>query len=153
MLLDEPEAGSDVGALYESAVQTRTDLCHHRQQDLHLFRRARPGREHHPSCSGAHLKARRPGTAGISLFWCPKSGVNDDGRLGEPNDIVSPGRGEDGDPRQRHLLHGAWQQGAAAGECCWARKQGHARHVPDDERRLLVGTQGLACASPAYMYA
>jgi len=55
MLLTEPEAGSDVGALTTTAVpEPRRHVLHHRQQDLYLLGRTRPGREHHSPGAGPH---------------------------------------------------------------------------------------------------
>ena len=54
MQLTEPQAGSDVGALRtQGRARRRRHLSHHRQEDLHHLRRARPHRQHHPFRAGA----------------------------------------------------------------------------------------------------
>ena len=55
MNLTEPHCGTDLGLLKTKAVRERRRLLrHHRPEDLHLRRRARPCRKHHPSGAGAH---------------------------------------------------------------------------------------------------
>ena len=39
----------------------------------------------------ARIDGAAPGTRGISLFIVPKIWVNEDGSLGEPNDVVTVG--------------------------------------------------------------
>lgn len=88
MNLTEPGAGSDVGDILSKAYPTETpgvykikgtkqfisagdsDLV---SNIIHLVL--------------ARIEGGREGTAGISLFMVPKNWVNDDGSLGEPNDV------------------------------------------------------------------
>ena len=59
MCLTEPHCGTDLGLLRTKAVPAeRRQLPHHRDQDLHLGRRARPDREHRAPRPGP--AARRP---------------------------------------------------------------------------------------------
>ena len=54
MHLTEPQAGSDVGALRTRAERAaRRHLPHHRAEDIHHLRRARPHRQHHSLRAGA----------------------------------------------------------------------------------------------------
>ncbi len=53
MCLTEPHCGTDLGLLRTKAEpQPDGSYQHHRQQDLHLGRRARHGRQHHPPGAG-----------------------------------------------------------------------------------------------------
>lgn len=92
MNLTEPGAGSDVGDLLSRAYPTETpgiykikgtkQFISYGQHDLteniiHLVL--------------ARIEGCREGTSGISLFIVPRYWVNDDGSLGESNDIVTVG--------------------------------------------------------------
>ena len=55
MNLTEPQCGTDLGpAAHQGGQAGRRQLQDHRHQDLHLLRRARSHRKHHPSGAGAH---------------------------------------------------------------------------------------------------
>jgi hypothetical protein len=91
MLLTEPEAGSDVGALTTSAKPNGDGTYSITGNKIFVS-----GGEHdmapniiHPVL--ARIEGAPAGTAGISLFIVPKIWVNDDGSLGEPNDAVCTG--------------------------------------------------------------
>ena len=72
MLLTEPEAGSDVGALTTTAVRNSDGTyIADRQQDLHHQRRARPGRKHHPPGAGPH-RGRPAGHQGDFVIHRPQ---------------------------------------------------------------------------------
>ena len=134
MLLTEPEAGSDVGALTTSAV--RNDDGTYSISGSKIFI---SGGDHdlseniiHPVL--ARIEGAPAGTKGISLFLVPKFRVNDDGSLGEFNDVVCTGIEE------KMGIHGnstcSLTLGGKGG--CRGRsgrgKQGDAGHVFDDER-------------------
>ena len=140
MNLTEPQAGSDVGLSTTKAVP----------QDDGTYRSPAPRSssrfgEHDLAENIIHLVlARTPdapaGTKGISLFLVPKFLVDDDGSLGERNDVrcvsIEHKMGIHASPtcvmslrrrRRRHRLPG--RRGAP----------GHAGHVHDDERRPTRG--------------
>ena len=74
MCLTEPQCGTDLGLIRTRAVPDGgRQLPHHRHQDLHQRRRARPDREHRPS--GAGEAARCPGRAraASACSSCPSS--------------------------------------------------------------------------------
>ncbi len=121
MCLSEPHAGSDVGATRTRAASHRGQrLRDHRHQVLDL------GGDHDLTENIVHLVLARiegapAGTKGLSLFIVPKVWVNDDGSLGEPNDVTTgldraqdrhPGLG-DGGPELR-------RRRAAAAASWWA---------------------------------
>ena len=155
MVLTEPEAGSDVGALTTSAVKNDDGTYSITGNKIFIS-----GGEHdlseniiHPVL--ARIEGAPEGTKGVSLFIVPKIWVNDDGSLGEPNDVVCTGieekMGIHGNGTCSLALGGKGNcRGMLLGE---AHKGMRAMFQMMNEARLLVGLQGLACASSAYMYA
>jgi alkylation response protein AidB-like acyl-CoA dehydrogenase len=135
MLLTEPEAGSDVGALTTSAVKNDDGTYSITGNKIFIS-------------SGEHTK-------GISLFLVPKIRVNDDGSLGEFNDVVCTG------VEEKLGIHGnatcslsLGSKGNCQGTLLGEKNKGmRAMFQMMNEARLLVGLQGLACASAAYLYA
>jgi hypothetical protein len=103
----------------------------------------------------ARIEGAPAGTAGISLFIVPKVWVNDDGSLGEPNDVVCTGieekMGIHGNTTATLALGTKGKcRGTLLGE---ANKGMRAMFLMMNDARLMVGNQALACASSAYMYA
>ncbi|MFO7556060.1 MAG: acyl-CoA dehydrogenase [Desulfobacterales bacterium] len=155
MLLTEPEAGSDVGVLTTTAVKNDDGTYSITGNKIFIS-----GGEHdlteniiHPVL--ARIEGAPEGTKGISLFIVPKIWVNDDGSLGEFNDVVCTGieekMGIHGNSTCSLTLGGKGKcKGMLLGE---ENKGMRAMFQMMNEARLLVGLQGLACASPAYMYA
>ncbi|NTV74500.1 MAG: acyl-CoA dehydrogenase, partial [Holophaga sp.] len=155
MLLTEPEAGSDVGALTTTATPNPDGTYSITGNKIFIS-----GGEHdltpniiHPVL--ARIEGAPAGTAGISLFVVPKIRVNDDGSLGEPNDVVCTGIEE------KMGIHGnatcsialgakGGCRGTLLGE---ANKGMRAMFMMMNDARLMVGNQGLSCASPSYLYA
>jgi alkylation response protein AidB-like acyl-CoA dehydrogenase len=85
--LTEPQAGSDLAALRSRAVP---EGDHYRISGNKIFI---TWGEHDMAENIVHLVLARlpdapPGVKGISLFLCPKFLVNDDGSLGERNDLA-----------------------------------------------------------------
>jgi len=155
MLLTEPEAGSDVGALTTSAV--KNDDGTYSITGNKIFG---SGGEHdlaenilHPVL--ARIEGAPAGTKGISLFLVPKIWVNDDGSLGESNDVVCTGIEE------KMGIHGnstcsltLGSKGKCRGTLLGEENKGmRAMFQMMNGARLLVGLQGFVCASSAYMYA
>ncbi len=87
MNLTEPEAGSDVGALRTKAVPNGDGSWAITGSKIFIS-----WGDHDMADNVIHLVLARtpdapPGTKGISCFVVPKIMVNDDGTLGEPNDL------------------------------------------------------------------
>jgi alkylation response protein AidB-like acyl-CoA dehydrogenase len=155
MLLTEPEAGSDVGNLATTAV--KNDDGTYRISGNKIFISAG---DHdmvdnivHPVL--ARIEGAPAGTKGISLFLVPKYRVNDDGSLGEFNDVVCTGlehkMGINGNATCSLTLGG---KGQCLGELLGEENKGmRAMFLMMNEARLLVGMQGFCCASPSYMNA
>ncbi|MGB5991900.1 MAG: acyl-CoA dehydrogenase [Desulfobacterales bacterium] len=155
MLLTEPEAGSDVGALTTFAVKNDDGTYSITGNKIFIS-----GGEHNLSENIIHpvlarIEGAPEGTKGISLFLVPKIWVNDDGGIGEFNDVVCTGieekMGIHGNSTCSLMLGGKGKcRGMLLGE---ENKGMRAMFLMMNEARLLVGLQGLACASSAYMYA
>jgi hypothetical protein len=155
MLLTEPEAGSDVGSLTTSAVKNGDGTYSITGNKIFIS-----AGEHdlakniiHPVL--ARIEGAPEGTKGISLFLVPKIWVNDDGSLGEDNDVVCTGveekMGIHGNATCSLTLGG---KGRCRGTLLGEEDKGmRAMFLMMNEARLLVGLQGLACASSAYIYA
>ena len=155
MLLTEPEAGSDVGALTASAVQNDDGTYSITGNKIFISSGEHDLSENiiHPVL--ARIEGAPPGTKGISLFLVPKLWVNDDGSLGEFNDVVCTGieekMGIHGNSTCSIALGGKGKcRGTLLGE---ENKGMRAMFLMMNEARLLVGLQGFGCASSAYMYA
>jgi alkylation response protein AidB-like acyl-CoA dehydrogenase len=155
MLLTEPEAGSDVGALTTTAVKNPDGTYAITGNKIFISSGEHDLAENiiHPVL--ARIEGAPAGTKGISLFLVPKIWVNDDGSLGEFNDVVCTGieekMGIHGNVTCSLALGGKGQcRGTLLGE---ENKGMRAMFLMMNEARLLVGLQGLSCASSAYMYA
>ena len=103
----------------------------------------------------ARIEGAPPGTKGISLFLVPKFWVNDDGSLGEFNDVVCTGiekkMGIHGNSTCSMDLGGKGKcRGTLLGE---ENKGMRAMFLMMNEERLQTGLAGFCCASSAYMYA
>ena len=155
MLLTEPEAGSDVGALTTTAVKNGDGTYSITGSKIFISAGEHDLAENiiHPVL--ARIEGAPEGTKGISLFLVPKIRVNDDGSLGEPNDVVCTA------VEEKMGIHGnatcalsLGSKGACRGTLLGEENKGvRAMFLMMNEARLLVGLQGLACASASYMYA
>ena len=155
MLLTEPEAGSDLGPLTTSAVKNDDGTYSITGNKIFISSGDHDMAENiiHPVL--ARIEGAPPGTKGISLFLVPKTWVNDDGSLGEPNDVVCTG------VEEKMGIHGnatcslsLGSKGKCRGMLLGEENKGmRAMFQMMNEARLLVGLQGLACASTAYLYA
>ncbi|WP_052666140.1 acyl-CoA dehydrogenase [Nitriliruptor alkaliphilus] len=156
MNLTEPQAGSDVGAVTTKAVPAGDGSYRITGQKIYIT-----FGEHQLTDNIIHLVLARlpdapPGTKGISLFIVPKFLVNEDGSLGERNDVkvvslehklgihASPtcvmAYGEDGDGAVGYLV----------GEPHTGMR---GMFTMMNDARLGVGIQGLAIAERAYQQA
>lgn len=155
MLLTEPEAGSDVGALTTTAVKNDDGTYSITGNKIFISSGDNDLVENiiHPVL--ARIEGAPAGTDGISLFLVPKIWVNDDGSLGEANDVVCTGieekMGIHASPTCSLTLGGKGQcRGTLLGK---ENKGMRAMFVMMNEARLEVGMQALGCASASYMNA
>jgi alkylation response protein AidB-like acyl-CoA dehydrogenase len=155
MLLTEPEAGSDVGNLSTSAVKNEDGTYSITGNKIFISAGEHDMVENivHPVL--ARIEGAPAGTKGISLFLVPKYRVNDDGSLGQFNDVVCTGiehkMGINGNATCSLTLGG---KGQCVGELLGEANKGmRAMFLMMNEARLLVGMQGFCCASASYMNA
>ncbi len=155
MLLTEPEAGSDVGALTTAAVKNDDGTYSITGSKIFISSGEHDMAENiiHPVL--ARIEGAPAGTKGISLFIVPKFWVNEDGSLGEFNDVVCTGieekMGIHGNSTCSLTMGGKnGCRGLLLGE---KNKGMRAMFLMMNEARLLVGLQGYTCASNAYLYA
>ena len=155
MLLTESEAGSDVGALTTKAVKNEDGTYSITGNKIFISSGDSDLTENiiHPVL--ARIEGAPEGTAGISLFIVPKIWVNEDGSLGEPNDVVCTGleekMGLHGSPTCSMALGG---KGTCKGFLLGQENKGmRAMFVMMNEARMDVGLQGLGCASTSFMNA
>ncbi|MBT7091640.1 MAG: acyl-CoA dehydrogenase, partial [Bacteroidetes bacterium] len=155
MLLTEPGAGSDVGALTTKAVKNDDGTYSITGEKIFIS-----GGDHdlteniiHPVL--ARIEGAPEGTKGISLFLVPKIRVNSDGSLGESNDVLCTGI------EHKMGIHGnstcslsLGSNGNCVGTLLGEENKGmKAMFLMMNEARLMVGLQGFCCATSAYMYA
>jgi alkylation response protein AidB-like acyl-CoA dehydrogenase len=156
MNLTEPDAGSDVGALRTKAVKQDDGSYRISGQKIYIT-----FGEHSFTDNIVHLVLARtpdapPGTKGISLFIVPKFLVNDDGTLGERNDV--------------HIVSVEHKMGIKASPTCVLaygdRSDGAVGYLVGEENagmrymftmmnnaRLGVGVEGLGVSERAYQKA
>ncbi len=155
MLLTEPEAGSDVGALTTKAVRNDDGTYTITGNKIFISSGENDLVENiiHPVL--ARIEGAPEGTAGISLFLVPKYWVHDDGSMGDFNDVVCTGIEE------KMGIHGSptcslslGSKGQCRGTLLGTENKGmSAMFVMMNEARLHVGMQGFACASASYLNA
>ena len=154
MCLTEPQAGSDLAAVRTKAVPEGEHYKLSGQKIYITFG------EHDMAPNIIHLVlARLPdapeGTKGISLFIVPKVLVNDDGTLGERNDVFCAGiehkLGINGNPTCT-LNYG--EKGGAIGYLVGEPNRGlEYMFIMMNAARFSTGVQGLAIADRAYQSA
>ncbi len=155
MCLTEPQAGSDVGAATTKAVKQDDGTYKITGEKIFIS-----SGDHDLTENIVHLVLARtpdaaPGTKGLSMFIIPKIWVNEDGSMGEDNDVycsnIEEKMGIHGSPTCslvfgqndgcRGLLMGEEQQGM--------RLMFHMMNAA----RIEVGQQGASVASAAYQQA
>ena len=155
MLLTEPHAGSNVGALSTMATKQPDGTYAIVGDKIFITNGDHDLMENiiHPVL--ARVEGDKPGTKGLSLFIVPKYRINGDGSPGEFNDVVCTGieekMGSHGSATCSMSLGGKGQcQGFMLGE------QGQGMMIMFhmmNEARLKVGFQGFIHGSAAYQYA
>jgi alkylation response protein AidB-like acyl-CoA dehydrogenase len=154
MNLTEPQAGSDLGAVRTRAV---AEGDHYRLFGQKIF--ITYG-EHDLAPNIIHLVLARidgapPGVKGISMFIVPKILVNDDGALGDRNDVqcisIEHKLGIHGSPTC--VMAYGQKQGATAYLVGEAGRGLEYMFVMMNAARLSVGLEGYALADRAYQQA
>lgn len=155
MNLTEPGAGSDLARVSTKAVKIDEKRYKISGQKIFIT-----GGEHdgHPNIIHpvlARIEGDPEGIKGISIFLVPKYHVNEDGSIGEPNDVTCAGiehkMGLKGSATCQ-MSYG--DNGNCIGEILGKPRQGiTVMFLIMNEERLNVGVQGLGLASAAYLNA
>ena len=156
MNLTEPQAGSDVGAVTTRAVPAEDGTYRLTGQKIVITYGEHDLTEQIVHLVLARLPDAAPGTKGLSLFLVPKYLVDDDGSLGERNDVhvvsLEHKLGIHASPTCV-MAYGERGDGAIAelvGEPHDGMRQ---MFTMMNDARLGVGLQGLAIAERAYQQA
>jgi len=155
MLLTEPGAGSDVGALTTSAKKLDDGTYSITGSKIFITNGEQNLTDNiiHPVL--ARIEGAPAGTKGISLFIVPKIWVDEDGSLQSPNDVVCTG------VEEKMGLHGSptcsmslGSKGKCRGYLLGEPNQGMKImfHMMN-EVRLEVGMQAFSSANLSYHYA
>ena len=152
MLLTEPDAGSDVGALTTTAVRNDDGTFSISGNKIFISAGEHDMAENiiHPVL--ARIEGAPAGTKGISLFIVPKYRVNADGSLGEFNDVICTGieekMGIHGNATCSLTLGG---KGNCIGTLLGEENKGmKAMFLMMNEARFGVGVQGYSLAATSY---
>ncbi|WP_457553477.1 acyl-CoA dehydrogenase [Desulfobacula sp.] len=155
MLLTEPGAGSDVGALTTSAKKRDDGTYDISGEKIFITNGEQNLTDNiiHPVL--ARIEGAPAGTGGISLFIVPKIWVNEDGSLAQPNDVICTG------VEEKMGLHGSPTCSLSLGSKgkCRGFLLGNPNRGMEimfhmmNEVRLEVGTQAFASATLAYQHA
>ena len=152
MCLTEPGAGTDVGALKTNAKRLPDGTYSITGTKIFIS-----SGDHdltpnivHPVL--ARIEGDPPGTKGISIFIVPKYKVNEDGSLGEFNDVKT------GNVEHKMGIKGSatctlnfGDEGNCIGELLGQERKGmKVMFELMNEARLEVGLQGMGCATTAY---
>ena len=155
MLLTESEAGSDLGALTTSAVKNDDGTYSITGSKIFITNGEQDLTKNiiHPVL--ARVEGAPEGIKGISIFIVPKFWVEDDGKIGDFNDVVCTG------VEEKMGLHGSptcflslGAKGKCKGLLLGRENQGiEIMFNMMNKVRLEVGTQAFTYASRAYLYA
>ena len=156
MCLSEPHAGSDVGA-------TRT-RARHLEGNVYAITGTKcwiSAGDHDLAENIVHLVLARiegapQGTKGLSLFIVPKIWVNDDGSLGEPNDVTTASiEHKLGIRASATAVLSFGEAGRCRGILVGGTPHEGMRQMfrMMNGARIAVGVQGIAVASTAYLNA
>jgi len=155
MALTEPGAGSDVGAIRTTAVPLGDGKYKIRGNKIFITNGDQNLTPNvvHPTL--ARIEGDPPGTRGISIFIVPKVRVEEDGSLGESNDVVI------GNVEKKMGLKASptctinfGDGDGCIGELLGEPSKGmRIMFQMMNEARILIGLQGVAHASAAYLHA
>ena len=155
MLLTESEAGSDVGALTTTAIKNPDGSYILSGNKIFITNGEHDLAENiiHPVL--ARIEGDPLGTNGISLFLVPKYFVQNDGSLGDRNDIICTG------VEEKHGIHASatcsmtlGSKGKCIGYLLGQEREGmKIMFNMINDARMSTGLQALTYASSAYLLA
>ncbi|MEM8663640.1 MAG: acyl-CoA dehydrogenase [Pseudomonadota bacterium] len=156
MNLTEPHAGSDLAELRTRAEPQADGTYRLFGQKIYITYGEHDLTENIIHMVLARLPDAPAGTKGISLFLVPKILVNEDGSLGEPNDLVCGGvehkLGLHGSPTCT-MIYGAGGDGAVGTLVGEPNRGLYAMFTMMNNARVQVGMQGAAVAERAFQQA
>jgi len=155
MAMTEPEAGSDVGNLSTSAVKNADGTYNITGSKIFITCGEQDLTENIVHMVLARIEGAPAGSKGISLFIVPKVWVNEDGSLGEPNDVICTGIEE------KMGIHASCtcslsfgSSGKCRGVLLGEEHEGlKVMFHMMNAARLAVGAIGFTSGSAAYLYA
>ncbi len=155
MCLTEPGAGSDVGAVKTSAKRNPDGTFQITGTKIFI------SSGDHDICENiihpvlARIEGAEKGVKGISLFIVPKILVNDDGSLGEPNDVVCGGvEHKMGIKGSATCTLNFGENGKCKGWLVGEENEGiKYMFMMMNEARLYVGLQAASVANTAWLNA
>lgn len=155
MCLTEPDAGSDVGSLTTTAIPMDDGRYKIRGSKIFITNGDHNMNENivHPVL--ARIEGDPAGTKGISIFIVPKNAVNEDGSMGDSNDVqtvsVEHKLGIKSSPTCQ-LNFG--DDDNCIGELLGEKQAGlKIMFQMMNEARIAVGLQGVAQGSASYLHA
>lgn len=155
MVLTEPDAGSDVGALKTKAVRQADGSYRIKGAKIFISGGDNDLFENivHPVL--ARIEGDPEGTGGISIFLVPKFLVNEDGSLGKRNDLCVTGiEHKMGLKASATCSMSFGDKGECYGELLGAPRSGmRIMFQMMNGARIGMGLQGAGTASAAYLHA
>jgi alkylation response protein AidB-like acyl-CoA dehydrogenase len=154
MAMTEPGSGSGLGDLITKAIKTEDGNYRISGNKIYIS-----GGDHNLSENIVHLVLARlqgapKGVKGISLFVVPKFLVNDDGTIGEDNEVALSG-----------LFHKMGGRAQTSTALSFGEKEGSTGYLVGEENcglkymfhmmneaRIMVGTSGAVLAVAGYQY-
>ncbi len=155
MLLTEPHAGSDLGQLRAKAVRQDDGSFRLYGTKIFITYGEHPMTDNIIHMVIARVEGAPEGTRGISLFVVPKFMVNDDGSLGDRNDIYCTSLEEKlGIHASPTCVMNMGDTDGAVGYLVGEENRGlNAMFTMMNEARIGVGAQGTAIAERAFQHA
>lgn len=155
MCLTEPDAGSDVGALKTKATKNSDGTYNIVGQKIFISSGDNNYYKNmvHPVL--ARIEGDPAGTKGVSIFMVPKFWINDDGSIGQFNDVICSGiEHKMGITASATCTMNFGDEGKCRGILLGQERQGmKIMFQMMNEARLYVGSQGGSVSSAAYMHA
>jgi alkylation response protein AidB-like acyl-CoA dehydrogenase len=155
MDLTEPEAGSDVGAIKTKAIPRDDGTYSIKGNKMFISQGDSDLTENIVHILLARVEGDPEGTKGLSCFIVPKIRVNEDGSLGEPNDVLCTG-----------IEHKMGMKGSATASLAYGDSDGCVGELIGgrgkgiitmfhmmNEQRMVVGMEGIAMGGSAYLHA
>ncbi len=156
MCLTEPHAGSDVGAASSAATRNDDGTYHIQGTKIFISGGDNDLAENVIHLVLARIEGAEPGTKGLSLFIVPRIRIDEDGSLGEDNDVTVPSiEHKMGINGSATCVMNFGDEGRCLGEVVGGIEHQGIRQMFHmmNAARIGVGIQGLAVASAAYLSA